>query len=124
MGRDHLGTKAPNAAAAFIEAAERGARRVYPLPPAADALTATAEERENARLAPRCIVEALLFDDVALLSAAGGSGKTSLALFEAVHVITGRTLYGLKVEHPGPVVLITAEDPRSVCLARLARIMR
>ena len=124
VGRDHLGAKAPNAAAAFIEAAERGARRVYPLPPAADALTATAEERDNARLAPRCIVEALLFADVALLSAAGGSGKTSLALWEAVHIITGRPLYGLKIEAPGPVVLITAEDPRGVCLARLARIIK
>lgn len=124
VGRDHLGTKAPNAAAAFIEAAERGARRVYPLPPAADTLTATAEERENARLSPRCIVESLFFADVALLSAAGGTGKTSVTLWEAVHIVTGRPLYGLKVEAPGPVVLITAEDPRSVCLARLSRIIK
>ena len=124
VGRDHLGSKQPNAAAAFIEAAERGARRVYPLPPAADALTATAEERDNARLAPRCIVESLFFADVALLSAAGGTGKTSVAIWEAVHIVCGRDLYGLKVEQPGPVVLITAEDPRGVCLARLARIIK
>ena len=124
IGRDHLGTNQANAAAAFIEAAERGARRTYPKAPPADTLTATAHERDNARLAPRCIVEELFFADVALLSAAGGTGKTSVAIREAVHIITGRPLYGLKVEHPGPVVLITAEDPRGVCLARLARIIK
>lgn len=124
VGRDHLGSKQPSAALTFIEAAERRARRVYPLPPALNTLMASAEERDNAKLAPRCIVESLFFADVALLSAAGGTGKTSVAIWEAVHVITGRPLYGLKVEQPGPVVLITAEDPRSVCLARLSRIIK
>jgi RecA-family ATPase/phage/plasmid primase-like uncharacterized protein len=124
VGRDHLGTKAPAAPAAFIEAAERGARRVFPVaPPSLAALAASAEERAAAKLTPRAIVRYYLYADVALLSAAGGTGKTTLKLKEAVHILTGRPLYGLEIEAPGPVIFITAEDPRPVILARLHRVI-
>lgn len=101
----------------------RSLRPAYPAPPPFRSLAMRREERETARTAPRCIVENYLFADVALLSAAGGTGKTTLMLFEIVHIILGKPLYGLAVKQPGPVLLVTAEDPREILLGRLHRIM-
>jgi regulatory protein RepA len=44
-------------------------------------------------------------------------------LYEAIHIVLGMPLYGLKVVSPGPVVIITAEDPADVLYARLREIM-
>ena len=124
VGGAHLGSKSPSAATAFIEQAERGARRVYPVAPSdISKLAATAEERGGAKLAPRAIVTHHTYADVALVSAAGGTGKTTHQLYEAVHILTGRQLYGLEIEATGPVIMITAEDPRPVILARLHRVI-
>jgi len=125
IGKAHLGMKSPAAAPAFIESAERGDRRTFPRPPAdLRQLTATREEREAARLAPRCIVSRHTYADVGTVSGAGGSGKTTHMLWEGIHILTGRTLYGLEIEQPGPVIFVTAEDPRGVVLARLHRVMQ
>ncbi len=87
-------------------------------------LAATRAEREAARLAPRCIVSRHTYADVATVSGAGGTGKTTHMLWEAIHIIIRRRLYGLDIEQPGAVIFITAEDARNVLLARLHRVMQ
>jgi RecA-family ATPase len=81
-----------------------------------------ATEWQTARLAPDCIVENYLYADAAVKIAPGGTGKTTLELFEAVHIALGRPLYGLEIRRPGPVVILTAEDSREMLVARLRRI--
>jgi RecA-family ATPase len=44
-----------------------------------------------------------------------------VSLWEAIHIVLGRALYGLRVHKPGPVVIITAEDSREMLVARLRR---
>ncbi len=87
--------------------------------PIPDAPPISTEEFAVARLTPRCIVSKYLFADVAVLAGPGGAGKTTLILYEIVHVILGLPLFGLEVENPGPVLLVTAEDQRERLVARL-----
>jgi len=78
----------------------------YPqIPPLAELRIAPAE-LHIARLTPQCVVESYLYADVAVLAGPGGTGKTTLALWEAVHIALGRPLYGLTVHTPGNVVLV------------------
>jgi RecA-family ATPase len=84
----------------------------------------TGEELQNARATPDCIVEDLLYADVGLLIAPGGTGKTTLILYMAVHIVLGIPLFGLSVLKPGPVLIITAEDSREMLVARLRAIAR
>ncbi len=81
----------------------------------------TLEEWQDARLTPPVLVERYLYADLALLVAAGGTGKTTLALWEAVHIALGRSLYGRKVEG-GPVLFLTGEDSRERLTARLREV--
>lgn len=84
----------------------------------------TGEELQNARATPDCIVEDLLYADVGLLIAPGGTGKTTLILYMAVHIVLGIPLFELSVLKPGPVLIITAEDSREMLVARLRAIAR
>lgn len=59
--------------------------------------------------------------DVTLLSANGGVGKTMLALFWLLCIAAGRMFFGLKTTQ-SPVLFVTAEDRRIVCAKRLAAI--
>lgn len=102
----------------------RALRPSFPLPPDPTSLAIRPLERMAARLAPDCIVADYLYADVALLSAAGGTGKTTLILFEAIHIVLGRPLHGLAVKRPGPVAIITAEDSREILLGRVQKIMQ
>ncbi len=79
-------------------------------------------EWKDARPTPTCIVQDYLFADVAVFIAAGGMGKTTLKLFEAIHIVLGLPLYGLKIYKPGPVLFLTAEDSREMLIARLRSI--
>lgn len=79
-------------------------------------------EWQTARLTPDTLVHEYLYADVAVMVAAGGVGKTSLKLFEAIHIALARPLYGLTVEKPGPVLILTAEDSREMLVARLRKI--
>lgn len=89
------------------------------------ALLEIGEDQWNAACtAPRCIVEDYLYADVAVKAAPGGAGKTTLELFEMIHITLGRPLYGLEVRSPGWCLLITAEDPRTICVARLRELCR
>jgi RecA-family ATPase len=83
----------------------------------------TREERAKARISPKVIVENYLYADIALLSAQGGTGKTTMVLYELVNIVLGRPVWGCKVVNPGPCILISAEDPREILLARLNLIM-
>ncbi|MFT7660034.1 MAG: RecA-family ATPase [Gammaproteobacteria bacterium] len=82
----------------------------------------THSEANSAKLSPDCIVENYMFSDVAQLIAAGGVGKTTIALYEMVHIVLGIELWGHKIVKPGVCVLITAEDSREVCIARLKKV--
>ena len=90
--------------------------------PNVTSLVITDEEFAGAKLAPRCIIANYLYADTALLLAAGGAGKTTLQLYEAVHIVLGLPLYGLTVVTPGSVLIVTAEDARELLVARLRQI--
>jgi hypothetical protein len=85
-------------------------------------LPATEEEWGAAQIAPRCIVQNYLYCDTAIQIAPGGTGKTTLMLFEMIHVVLGKPLFGNKVINPGPVLIVTAEDSRERLIARLREI--
>lgn len=80
------------------------------------------DEWMSARPAPDCIVESYLFADVGVFIAPGGTGKTTLILFEAIHIALGWPLFGLEVRKPGLVLIVTAEDSREMLVARLRAI--
>ena len=73
-------------------------------PPAA----ITEGEWDAAQPAPPCIVENFYYADVGVFIAPGGTGKTTLVLFEAVHIALGLPLFGLRIANPGP----TPASPR------------
>ena len=101
----------------------KGSARSYPEIPPLAKLRIDPTELRTARLTPRCVVDQLVYADVACNPGPGGTGKTTLALYEAVHIVLGRRLYGLEVLNPGPVPFITAEDRREILVARLDRII-
>jgi RecA-family ATPase len=61
---------------------------------------------------PRFIVDVIHpYAAPTLLVGAGGTWKSTIALYEAFHIAAGKDLYGLfKVNEAGPVVLFLAED--------------
>lgn len=83
----------------------------------------TQGEWTSAKLTAPTLVERYLYADLALLVAAGGTGKTTLALWEAVHIALGRPLYGRKV-HQGRVLFLTGEDSRERLTARLREVCK
>ena len=83
----------------------------------------TPTELKDARLTPREILGRLLYAEVRTRIAAGGTGKTTLALFEAVTLALGRDLWGRSPSRPVTTVLITREDSREILVARLREIM-
>ena len=80
-------------------------------------------ELQTAKLHPKCIVEHYLYTDLALVAAAGGTGKTTMLLYEAACIALGRHLWGNRVVTPGKTLFITAEDSRELFAARLREIM-
>lgn len=91
--------------------------------PARKTLTITDAELSEASLTPKCIVDAYLYADLAQLVAPGGTGKTTIFLYEAVRIALGRHVWGLKVLAPGWVLIVTAEDQRERLVGRLREIM-
>jgi hypothetical protein len=82
----------------------------------------SSEEFLAAKLAPACIVRDYIYADVGNLTAPGGTGKTTLLLFEMACIALGRELYGLEIEKPGRCLYVSAEDSREVLIARLREI--
>ncbi len=60
---------------------------------------------------PPFIIEDLLPRDVCMLSAPGGSSKSTLMIYQAIHIILKRDFLGRAVLKPGPVLIVSAEDP-------------
>jgi RecA-family ATPase len=76
-------------------------------------------EMNAAHVTPDCIVENLLFADVACLIAPGGIGKTTVMLYASACIALGRPVFGETVRKPGRVLFLTAEDSRQILVARL-----
>jgi RecA-family ATPase len=66
---------------------------------------------EKSQPAPEFVVDDLLPNDVCGLIGAGGTSKTTLALNIATMVVLGRDCLGFRVNRPGGVLVISAEDP-------------
>lgn len=111
------------AAAAWEPAAAEAEQQASKFPPRRE-LRITDNEWNMARLTPTCIVQDYLYTDLAVLVAPGGTGKTTVYLYEAIHIVLGRPLYGLEVKKTGWILILTAEDPRDICVARLREICR
>jgi RecA-family ATPase len=79
----------------------------------------SADEWRSARPTRPCIVENWFHQDVGHLAAPGGVGKTTLMLFQAIHIVLGRDLFGYPVKRCGPVAFMTAEDDRGTMIARV-----
>lgn len=77
------------------------------------------DEWHSAKGRKRPIVDRWLYVDVGCFIAPGGTGKTTLLLFQAIHIALGLDLFGYEVRNAGPVVIITAEDSRETLVARL-----
>lgn len=88
-------------------------------PPDWEALLKTPEYIARAALTPKCIVRDYLYADVAQIVGAGGLGKTTTLLYEAIHVALGMPLWGYEIVNPGEVLFISAEDNDERLTARL-----
>jgi RecA-family ATPase len=123
-GNEHLGQfmpgyKEPRNASSMASKREENPKLTVP---DRQALRITSGELSGAKLNPRCIVQDFLYADVAVLSAPGGTGKTTLTIYEAIHIVLGRRLYGLDVVNPGWCLFATAEDSRELLIARLREV--
>jgi hypothetical protein len=93
------------------------------LPPPLSTLAFSEAELASARLTPTCIVRDYLYTDVAALVAPGGTGKTTLLVYEAIQIALRRSVWGLPVMTSGRTLIVTAEDPRNVYAGRQREIM-
>lgn len=82
------------------------------------------DELNNSRLAPREILKDYLYADLRFRAAAGSTGKTTVALSEAVTLALCRELWGRMPLHPCRTVFVTREDSREILAARMREIMR
>lgn len=103
-------------ASAFLKAAEQVIERANPLKLDGGI---TEDEWWSARTSQPAIVDQWFYEDVGCFVAPGGTGKTTLLLFQVIHIVLGRPLFGYEVCAPGPVVILTAEDSRETLVARL-----
>lgn len=62
------------------------------------------------QLPPEFIVDGLIPSNIGARVGAGGTAKSTLALWEAVHLIMGWPLYGYEVLRPGKVLIVSGED--------------
>ncbi len=102
-----------------LEGLDEAAKALEGRFPPIEELISSEDEFNTANLTPLCIVENYLWEDVGILFAPGGTGKTTLILYEAICIALGKPLWGLTIESPGKTLVITAEDPREILLARI-----
>lgn len=107
-------------ASSFLDEMERRAQRaqaeIFKL-----GAPISGEEWWHARVAQPAIIEDWLHEDVGVFVAPGGTGKTTLLLFQVIHIVLGRDLFGHRILNPGAVIILTAEDSRETLIARLRR---
>ena len=87
-------------------------------------LPITLEELRDSKLNPRVILPFMLYADVRTRISAGGTGKTTVALYEAVILALGRELWGRTPEREVRTVIVTREDTREILVARAREIMK
>jgi RecA-family ATPase len=86
----------------------------------------TLEELESARPTPRALIPGVMYCDTALLSGAGGLGKTTTMLHLAAATALGMAPFGHAAFTPAGrlrTVFLSREDTREQLAGRLARIM-
>lgn len=88
-----------------------------------DLIPISFDELGRAKLTPRIVLQNYLYADVRTVISAGGMGKTTLALFEAITLALQHDLWGRTPEAPVKTVLITHEDDREILVARMRDIM-
>ncbi|HWJ68932.1 MAG TPA: AAA family ATPase [Sphingobium sp.] len=103
-------------AAAFFDEMERRSEKVNPLKLDGPI---SRDEWHSARGRKPAIVDQWFYVDVGVFIAPGGTGKTTLLLFQAICIALGLDLFGYEVRSAGPVVILTAEDSRETLVARL-----
>lgn len=103
-------------ARSFLEELDRRAEQINPLKIDGPI---TEEEWSSSRSSPRPVIDQWLYEDVGCFIAPGGTGKTTLLLYQVIHLVLGLNLFGYEVLAPGPVVILTAEDSRETLVARL-----
>lgn len=62
--------------------------------------------------------------DITITTADGGTGKTTLKLFEAIHLALGERFLGFDCKHAGKTLFITGEDTDKKLTAMLGAIIR
>jgi RecA-family ATPase len=80
------------------------------------------EWNDAGALTPACITENLYFADVGVRVAPGGVGKTTLALYEAMCLTLGYSIFGCLTRRPGVACILTSEDRRPMLIQRLRKI--
>lgn len=103
-------------ARSFLDEIERRHDRINPLKLDGPI---SASEWKHARASQPPIVDRWFYEDVGCFIAPGGTGKTTLLLFQIIHIVLGRDLFGHRIRNTGTVVLLTAEDSRETLVARL-----
>ena len=103
-------------AASFFDEMERRAEAVNPLKLGGPI---SPDEWQSARGTQPAVVDRWFYEDVGVFIAPGGTGKTTLLLFQLIHIVLGLDLFGYEVRSPGPVIMLTAEDSRETLVARL-----
>jgi RecA-family ATPase len=73
---------------------------------------------------PPMIVANYLQEDGGGVVGAGETGKSTVMLYEGVHIILSRPLYGRRIVRSGGVLYLTAEDSRDIVMSRLNWICR
>jgi hypothetical protein len=71
---------------------------------------------------PDVIVDGYLLQDADGFAAPGGMGKSTVALYEAAHIITGRPLYQKRIARSGGVLVISAEDSPEIVYSRMNQV--
>lgn len=92
-------------------------------PPPRRAMFISEDELAQAKLTPKCIVMNHTYADVAQVVAPGGTGKTTMLLYEAVCMALGWRVWGLETVTPGWTLIVTAEDRRDRLIARLREML-
>ena len=69
------------------------------------------------------IVHGRLPQDAGTLVGPGGGNKTTIALWEAIHIILGKPLYGQDVLKPGGVIFLSQEDERPKLIWRASKLV-
>lgn len=71
---------------------------------------------------PAMVIEGFEPRDAGVIPGAGGTGKTTLELWLAIHRILGWAVFGREIVQPGPVLYVSAEDSRERLAYRLWRL--